>query len=411
MQFFTRFLALAATAVPFIAQAAPLAPRAAELIPGKYIIQLKPGTDIASIAAHHNKVREIHARNLARRDDAEVSAGIERQYDIGDFKGYAGSFDAATIEELKALPEVLVVEQDFVMYLAQDTAAPKAAVTQNNAPWGLASISSRTRGATDYIYDSSAGQGTFSYIVDTGIRTTHVEFEGRAVWGFNAVNNINTDNNGHGTHVSGTIGSKTYGVAKKTTLVGVKVFEGNSGTASAVIAGFEWATNDIVQKGRETTAVINMSLGGPASTTWDAAITASYNKGVLSVVAAGNENRLASLVSPARSPEVLAVGNVQPNDVRYQGTTGSNYGPVVDIWAAGTGVLSTYGTSDSATASLSGTSMASPHVAGLVSYLRGLEGASSAKAIRARVIALATPDRVSDTKGAANLLAFNGASQ
>lgn len=212
-------------------------------------------------------------------------------------------------------------------------------------------------------------------------------------------------------HVAGTIGSKTYGVAKKTTLVAVKIFEGNQGSASTVITGFQWAVKDIVDKGRTNTAVINMSLGGQGSTTWDAAVTAAWSQGVLAVVAAGNENTLASTRSPARSPEALCVGNVQSNDVRYQGTTGSNYGPAVDIWAAGTGIVSTYRTSDSATASLTGTSMASPHVAGLVSYLRGLEGPSSAEAIKARVLALATPGRVTDGQGAANLMAYNGAGE
>lgn len=114
MQFFTRFVALAAAAAPFVAQAAPLASRSTdEVIEGKYIIQLKPDADIATIAAHHNKVREIHARNLARRDDGEVSTGVEREYDFGSFKGYAGSFDAATIEELKALDEVSTVMFQF----------------------------------------------------------------------------------------------------------------------------------------------------------------------------------------------------------------------------------------------------------------------------------------------------------
>ncbi|KAI8931532.1 hypothetical protein NX059_011189 [Plenodomus lindquistii] len=403
MKFFTRLLA-ATAAVPFLAQAAPVvAPRAAdELIPGKYIVQLKPETDIAAIAAHHNTVRAIHARNLARRADGEESAGIEREYEFGDFKGYAGAFDDKTVEELKALPEVLLVEQDFKMYTT-------ALVTQASAPWGLGSISSRTRGATSYIYDSTAGAGTYSYVVDTGIRTTHSEFEGRATFGYNAVANTNNaDNQGHGTHVAGTVGGRTYGVAKKTNLIAVKVFEGREGTASTVIAGFQWAVKDIVDKGRTNSAVINMSLGGPGSAAWDAAITAAYNQGVLSVVAAGNENTLASLRSPARSPEALTVGNLQSNDARYPGTYGSNYGPAVDIWAAGTGVVSAYYTSDSVTATLTGSSMASPHVAGLVSYIRGLEGLSSAASIRARVIALATPGRVQDGQGAANLVAYNG---
>jgi len=151
-----------------------------------------------------------------------------------------------------------------------------------------------------------------------------------------------------------------------------------------------------------------MSLGGKGSATWDAAITEAWAQGVLAVVAAGNENQLASNRSPGRSPESLCVGNVQWNDMRYQGSTGSNYGPAVDIWAPGTSILSTYATSDTARAALTGTSMASPHVAGLVSYLRALEGFSNATAVRARVLELATPDRVSDIQGAANLLAYNG---
>ncbi|KAH7397217.1 oryzin precursor [Pyrenochaeta sp. MPI-SDFR-AT-0127] len=407
MQFFTRVFALAATVAPFLTQAAPVSARAADdLIPGKYIVQLKPDTDIASIASHHNKVREIHARNLARRNDE--STGVEREYSFGDFKGYAGSFDEATVEELKALPEVLVVEQDYYMHLSQndEDTTTNALTTQSGSTWGLGSISSRTRGATSYIYDSSAGEGTYSYVVDTGIRITHTDFEGRAVWGFNAVSGTtNTDNQGHGTHVAGTIGGRTYGVAKKTNLIAVKVFEGNQGTASEVIAGFEWAVRDIVSKGRQNTAVINMSLGGAGSATWDAAITASWNQGVLSVVAAGNESQLASNRSPARSPEVLCVGNVNTDDARW---TTSNFGPAVDIWAAGTGVVSTYRTSDTATATLTGTSMASPHVAGLVSYLRALEGDLSAAAVKARVLALATPNRVTDGRNAANLLAYNG---
>ncbi|KAL6710311.1 hypothetical protein ACN47E_009257 [Coniothyrium glycines] len=424
MQFITRVLAAAAAAAPFLAQAAPLSTRQSDdIIPGKYIIRLKPDADIATIASHHIKVREIHARNLARRYTEEESGGKEREYSFGGFKGYAGSFDAATITELEAMDEVMIVEPDYIMYTAQvnstvpdNTNISASLVTQENAPWGLGAISARTRldqeNPVDYIYDSSAGQGTFSYVVDTGIRTTHTDFEGRAIWGFNAVTGTtNTDNEGHGTHVAGTVGGKTYGVAKKTTLVAVKVFEGGQGSTSTVIAGFDWAVNDIVTKGRQNTGVINLSLGGPGSAIWDAAITEAWASGVLSVTAAGNENQLASNRSPGRAPEALNVGNLQSNDVRYPGTYGSNYGPAVDIWAPGTGILSAYATSDNARAALTGSSMASPHVAGLVSYLRALEGFSSAEAIRARVIELATPDRVSDGQGAANLFAYNNNGQ
>ena len=281
-----------------------------------------------------------------------------------------------------------------------------ALVTQSSAPWGLGSISSRTRGASSYIYDDTAGRGTFSYIVDTGIRLTHQDFTGRAVFGYNAVSGSdNNDNQGHGTHVAGTVGGRTYGVAKQTALIAVKVFEGNNGSASAVIAGFDWAVNDIVSKGRQNTAVINMSLGGPGSTVWDQAITAAWNRGVLAVVAAGNENQLASNRSPARSAEVLCVASIASNDAR---SSFSNHGAAVDIFAAGSSIVSTYYRSDTDTATLSGTSMASPHVAGLVSYLRGVEGASSAASVRQRVLDLATRGRVTDTQNSVNLLAYNG---
>lgn len=209
-------------------------------------------------------------------------------------------------------------------------------------------------------------------------------------------------------HVAGTVGGSTYGVAKKTNLIAVKVFEGASGTASGVIAGFNWAVNDIVSKNRQNTAVINMSLGGRASSAWDAAITASFSRGVLSVVASGNENTDAANSSPARSPEVICVGNMQRDGARYTGQFGSNYGTVVDIFGPGTAIISADYRSDTGTSTKTGTSMASPHVAGLVSYLRGLEGPSTASGIKDRVFALATKDLVTDVRGSANLLAFNG---
>ncbi|CAI6331905.1 unnamed protein product [Periconia digitata] len=403
MQSFVRVLALAAAALPFLGQAAPVDPVSTQTIPGKWIVQLKPEADVATVASHMINVREIHRRNLARSEIHTLSAGIEREFGFGMFKGYAGAFDDATVDELRNMPEVMTVEEDYEMTLYGEF------VTQTDSTWGLASISSRTGNATSYVYDSSAGTGTFNYVVDTGVRLTHNEFNGRAVWGYNSVNNISVDNNGHGTHVAGTMAGITYGVAKNSTVVAVKVFEGSSGTASQVIDGFNWAVNDIVTKNRTSTAVINMSLGGRASATWDAAMTAAWNQGVLAVVAAGNQNSDASESSPARSPEALTVGGVQQSDFLNDGPQGSNYGPVVDIFAAGTGVLSAGYTSDSASQSASGTSMACPHVGGLVSYLRGLEGPSSAEAIKARVLELATPGRVKDPKGSANLLAFNGA--
>jgi len=188
----------------------------------------------------------------------------------------------------------------------------------------------------------------------------------------------------------------------------VKVFEGDTGSASDVFAGFDWTVNDIVSKGRQNTGVINMSLGGSASTTWDAAITAAWSKGVLAVTSSGNANSPTSNSSPARSPELICVGNIEITNKRHGGLGGSNYGPEVDIFAAGTNVTSASYESDSATATRTGTSMASPHVAGLVSYLRGLEGPLTAAAVKARVYALGTPNVVTDPMGSTNLLAYNG---
>lgn len=209
-------------------------------------------------------------------------------------------------------------------------------------------------------------------------------------------------------HVAGIIGGTTYGIAKKTTLVAVKIFEGTSGTTSTVIAGFEWAYHDIVNRTRTSTSVINMSLGGLGSEIWDAAITSAWNAGVLAVVAAGNENADASERSPARSPEAICVGNVRANLTRFGGLTGSNWGPAVDIWAPGTGVESAWADADDAVMVLTGTSMAAPHVAGLVNYIRGLEGPMSAESVKERVYELATAGMVRDLKGSADRYAYNG---
>ena len=209
-------------------------------------------------------------------------------------------------------------------------------------------------------------------------------------------------------HVAGTVGGAKYGVAKKTTIVGVKVIAGDVGSASDVFAGFDWTVNDIVSKKRQNTAVINMSLNSQGSTTWDAAITAAWEKGVLVVTAAGNSNDDASQYSPGRSPEVICVGNIESTNKRHGGGGGSSYGKAVDIFAAGTGIVSASHLSDSGTATKTGTSMASPHVAGLISYLRGLEGPSTAAAVKARVYALGTPNVVTDAMGSTNLLAYNG---
>ncbi|KAH7160681.1 peptidase S8/S53 domain-containing protein [Dactylonectria macrodidyma] len=376
-------------------------------VPGKYIVTLNAD---ASTDAHLNWVADVHRRSLSKRD----TAGVETTYNISDWSAYSGEFDDATLEEIKASPDVAFVEPDYYMYLsdAEPTELDERALTtQSSATWGLGTISHRTSGSTSYIYDTSAGSGTYAYVVDSGVLVGHSQFGGRATLGYNVFTGAHTDTLGHGTHVAGTIGGSTYGVAKQTNIISVKVFQGREGTTSTILQGYNWAVNDIVAKGRQARSVINLSLGGPASSTWTNAINAGYTSGVLSVVAAGNgdENGVplpVSSQSPANAPNALTVGAI---DSSWRPASFTNYGAGVDILAPGVSVLSSYIGSTSATASLSGTSMAAPHVAGLAVYLQALEGLSTPAAVTNRIKSLGTSGRITGTlNGSPNLVSYNG---
>jgi subtilisin family serine protease len=251
------------------------------------------------------------------------------------------------------------------------------------------------------------------YVLDTGIRLTHVDFEGRASFGYNAVGGTNEPLIEHGTSIASFAVGKTYGVAKKAHVIDVNVFGDSSATSDSIILdGFNWAVDDIIANNRVNVSVINMSLGGArtANSPWDAAIQNAFDLGILVVVAAGNENLNASTRSPASSPAALTVGNIDKTNVRNNESPsfGSNYGPAVKIFAPGTAVTGASLQSDTAVIDTTGTSDASPHVAGLACYLRGLYGPSSAKDITQQILELATKDVVVDPKGSANLLAYNG---
>lgn len=386
------FPALNAAPLP-LPQDEPVAPLS---VANKYIVTLKTDVDSTS---HLSWVSNVHARSLARRQDNATTSGIEKQYDIDSFfKGYAGEFDQATIEEIKNSGDVEEVEEDQIWTIS-------ALTTQSSSTWGLSSISHKQPGKSGYIYDSSAGSGTFGYVVDTGVNTGHVEFEGRASFGYNAVGGANSDTVGHGTHVAGTIASKTYGVAKKASIIAVKVFASEQGSTSTILDGYQWAANDIRAKGRQTKAAINLSLGGGYSSAFNKAVTAAYNGGVVTVVAAGNDDVDASEQSPASAPEAITVGAIDKDNSR---ASYSNYGSMVDVFAPGTDILSTWIGSTSATNTISGTSMATPHVVGLVLYLQALESLSSPSAVASRLTSLSTRNVVGDTQGSPNRLAYNG---
>ncbi|KAI0436826.1 subtilase [Xylaria telfairii] len=398
-----RSLALFFGALLPAALAAPTSKKP-EYIPNKYIVTLKSGISTSEFESHVSWARDVHSRSLSRRD----TAGVERTYNIKDFNAYAVEMDAQALAEIKAHPQVAEVEQDQVWHLFDEAheLSERALTTQSGAPWGLGTISHRNPGSTSYIYDSSAGAGTFAYIVDTGLLTTHTEFGNRASYGYNAVGGANQDTNGHGTHTAGTLGGATYGVAKAATIISVKVFSGSSSSTSIILDGYNWGVNDIISKGRQSKAVLSLSLGGGFSSAFNSAVNNAYSSGVLSVIAAGNDGADAANTSPASAANALTIAAI---DINWAFASFSNYGSVVDIAAPGVNVLSSWIGSNTATNTISGTSMSTPHVAGLALYLIALEGLSTPAAVTSRIKALGTSGRISGIRsGTVNLIAYNG---
>ncbi|MFE2291537.1 S8 family peptidase [Streptomyces sp. NPDC059452] len=274
--------------------------------------------------------------------------------------------------------------------------------TQENPPsWGLDRVDqTETAGDNAYTYPDTAGEGVTAYVIDTGVRVTHEDFEGRATSGFDAVDNDDDadDGNGHGTHVAGTIAGAEHGVAKKAKIVAVRVLDDNgSGTTEQVIAGIDW-----VAANASGPSVANMSLGGGADPALDAAVQKAIAAGITFGVAAGNESRDAGQGSPARVPEAITVASSTEADEQ---SSFSNFGSIVDIYAPGSDITSTWNDSDTGTNTISGTSMATPHVVGAAAvYLAGNQDATPEQVATALTEG-ATPDAISNaTEGTANKL-------
>jgi subtilisin family serine protease len=346
---------------------------AAGAISDSYIVTLKDG-----VAAKGGAL----AARFGGRVDAELANGFTVKLSEGSAK------------RLAADPAVASVEQDRVVALS-------AAATQTGAEWGLDRIDQRDLPlAKTYVYPNTAANVT-AYILDTGVRLTHSEIAGRASSGYDFVDRDTnaTDCQGHGTHVAGTVAGKTYGVAKAAKIVAVRVLGcDGSGSYSGIIAGVDWVTKNAVKP-----AVVNMSLGGTASAALDAAVQKSIASGVTYAVAAGNENKNACTVSPARAADAITVGATDSKDAR---ASFSNYGTCVDIFAPGVGILSSTKNGDTTTGRMSGTSMATPHVAGAAALYLSTHPSATPAQVRDALVTNATPNKVTDPKGSPNKLLF-----
>ncbi|CAG8584623.1 7256_t:CDS:2 [Paraglomus brasilianum] len=409
----------AAVAVPFFSEnnddtLAPLiSSPGAEVVPDQYIVVFKDEIAEERVSCHHHDIGGIvfeERKKLKRRGFmADFISGIKHTYNIGSFKGYAGKFSHEVLHKIRQSEDVAYVEKDQVV---------RVGATEPDAPWGLARISHRGRdGPNIYEYDSTAGEGVTVYVIDTGIYINHTDFGGRAEWGVTIpANTPDTDDNGHGTHVSGTIAGTRYGVAKNARLVAIRVFDANGvGFNSDVIKGIDWAVtahNSRSAEARRTGevfkgSVINMSLRSDADTAVDAATNAAVDKGVVVAVAAGNDDDDACTKSPARAANAITVGATGADDTRAYF---SNWGQCLTIFAPGVNVLSAYIGSPDATRILQGTSMASPHVAGLSAYILGLTSSPlTPTQVKDRILFWGTRGILNDVgTDSPNLLAFNG---
>jgi subtilisin family serine protease len=350
----------------------------AEVIPGRFIVTLRDGVSPAAVAREH---------------------GVSPDYVYtAALNGFAGSISDAARSGLLRDARVSRVEPDGIA---------TTQTTQSGATWGLDRVDQRALPlSTTYSY-TNTGAGVTAYIIDTGIRFSHSEFGGRATSGYDAVDGGSADDcNGHGTHVSGTVGGATYGIAKSVKLVAVRVLDcGGSGTWSGVIAGMDWVT---ANHAAGTPAVANMSLGGGASASVDDAVRRMIADGVATGVAAGNGNRGghqqdACNSSPARVAEAMTIGATDKTDTK---TSWSNYGNCVDWFAPGLSITSSWYTSNTATNTISGTSMATPHTVGVAALYLQSNPSATAQQVRDALYANTTKGIVKKSSTANNHLLF-----
>ncbi|KAF9466801.1 serine protease [Collybia nuda] len=348
MRFFAAVFAAIAIAAPTFASPSPL--RAVEKFEGKttgrFIVTLKDGASKSAVT------QKLKANVIT--------------HDWSVLNGFAADLDTDAVNLLRASPEVELISEDGIMHTM---------TTQTNAPWGISRLSSSSRLSNQdtnaltfsYTFDASAGSGVDIYIVDTGVFTAHSQFGGRARWGATFGGYPDADGNGHGTHCAGTAAGSQFGVAKNANIIAVKVLsDAGSGSVADIVSGLNFVLSSARSSGRPS--IVSMSLGGGASTALDNAVATLTSNGIHVAVAAGNSNLDAGTTSPARAPSAVTVGASTIADAR---ASFSNFGSVVDVFAPGQNVISSWIGSTTATNNISGTSMATPHIAGLIAYLIG----------------------------------------